>query len=219
MGLECGAMRERERHVVIAVTGASGAAYGLDLVRKLSSMENVRVHLVCSPNGRRVLEFETGTSFQSLAGAVSGGGEIVHHDADDMFACIASGSFDASGMAVAPCSMSTLAHIATGAGTNLVHRAADVMLKERRPLVLVPRETPLSAIQIENMLAVSRAGAVVLPAMPSFYRRPASVEELVETVTFRVLCHLGFPVPPEHRWEGPLGGASFRAPARAGRAE
>jgi 4-hydroxy-3-polyprenylbenzoate decarboxylase len=122
---------------------------------------------------------------------------------DDVAAAAASGTGAASAMAIVPCSMSTLGALASGAGRNLIHRAADVMLKERRPLVVVPRETPLNEIHLRNMLRLHRAGAVILPASPAFYTRPGRVEDLVDHLVSRILSVMGFDVPPGHRWNGP----------------
>jgi 4-hydroxy-3-polyprenylbenzoate decarboxylase len=127
-------------------------------------------------------------------------GRIVYHRHDDFSAGIASGSFPTGGMVVAPCSMSTLGSIASGITTNLVTRAADVHLKERRPLILVPRETPLSLIHLENMLTVTRAGAIVLPAMPGWYHRPQSLDDLVQFVVARICDQLGVDMPRAPRW-------------------
>ena len=146
------------------------------------------VHLTISPSAAQVLREETGprprprTGSTRRSSATSGPGRVVYHHHDDFSAGIASGSFLTGGMVVVPCSMSTLASIAHGITTNLITRAADVHLKERRKLILVPRETPLSLIHLENMAAVTRAGAVVLPAMPGWYHRPPSLDDLVDFV-------------------------------------
>ena len=169
--------------IVLAMTGASGAPYAVELLRTLSRAGRT-VHLTISPSGAQVLreEMDLDVSLQRFDPAPFGElgpGRVVYHHHADFKAGIASGSFPTAGMVVSPCSMSTLGAIAHGITTNLVTRAADVHLKERRKLVLVPRETPLSLIHLENMAGVTRAGAVVLPAMPGWYHRPNSLEDLV----------------------------------------
>jgi 4-hydroxy-3-polyprenylbenzoate decarboxylase len=197
-------MRAAGKTFIVAITGASGAAYGLDVLRRLEAAPEVaRVYLVASRPGQEVLLTETGVALTGAADAARLGlAKAVWLDENDLFAPVASGSCDTDGMAVVPCSMSTLGAIAAGTGRNLIHRAADVTLKERRPLVLVPRETPLHAIHLENMLRADRAGAVILPAMPSFYSRPQTIEDLVGTVSARVLAALGLPLPDPLTWAG-----------------
>ena len=176
------------RRIVMAVTGASGAPYAARLLSLLLA-GGCRVHLVVSPMGRRLLADELGlaeATGAALAGR-DGGDQLIEHNYDDIAAPIASGSFDTDGMVVCPCSMNTLAAIAAGLGDNLITRAAAVTLKERRRLVLVPRETPLSPIDVENMAALSRAGAVLCPAAPGFYHRPRTIDDLVDFVVARVL--------------------------------
>ncbi|NLI82467.1 MAG: UbiX family flavin prenyltransferase [Deltaproteobacteria bacterium] len=176
-----------KRHLIVAVTGASGAPYARELLRVLPR-EELQVHVVASRSGRMVYEMEVGVSLEEdLPSAV-----ILYRE-DDFTAPFASGSFPALGMVVVPCTMGTLAALAGGISLNLIHRAADVCLKERRRLILVPRETPLNQIHLENMLRLSRAGAVILPAMPGFYNRPGSVEEIVQFVVARILDHLEIP--------------------------
>jgi 4-hydroxy-3-polyprenylbenzoate decarboxylase len=197
-------MTERKKTVVLAVTGASGSIYGWDLLKKLHARADVaRIYLIISDAGAAVMRMELDLDsvddkvlkHQRLT-------KVLRFPADDFSAPVASGSHPHDGMIIAPCSMSTLACIATGVTRNLVHRAADVTLKERRPLVLVPRETPLHEIHLENMLRVCRAGGVVFPAMPSFYGQPETVEHLVGTVTHRVLAQLGFSLPQSMVWQG-----------------
>jgi len=188
----------------VAITGASGAAYGWDLLQRLEGAPEVaRIYLVVSKPGRDVLLMETG---RSMAGPDDverlGLSKAVWLEESDWFAPIASGSCATDGMVIAPCTMSTLGEIAAGTSRNLIHRAADVCLKERRPLVLVPRETPLNTIHLSNMLRAARAGAVILPAMPSFYSRPQSVDDLVGTVSARVMAVLGLPLPDNLAWAG-----------------
>lgn len=179
--------------VTLAVTGASGAPYAVRLLRGLIDAA-VPVHLIVSETGWRLLAEETGISGTDELQAATGdwNGVTVYSDGD-RGATPASGSAPSRGMVVCPCSMGTLASIAQGTTRSLIERAADVVLKERRPLILVPRETPYSAIHIENMLRVTNAGAVVLPASPGFYDQPETIAELVDFVVGRVLSHLGVP--------------------------
>ncbi len=179
--------------VTVGITGASGAPYGVRLLEVLNDL-HVPVRLVVSTTGWRLLEEELGLgSVDSLREWTGDWKDVTVFDDDDRGATPASGSAPSRGMVVCPCSMGTLASIAQGTTRSLIERAADVCLKERRPLVLVPRETPYSAIHLENMLRVTRAGAIVLPASPGFYHRPKSIGELVDFVVARVLSQLGLP--------------------------
>ena len=188
---------------VVAVTGASGAAYAVRLLAVLARAGRP-VWLVVTSHGMRLLRTETDIdSLAALRGAVGAGGWdacVTAFDDDDRGAPPASGSARTAGMVICPCSMGTVSAISVGASRSLVERAADVTLKERRPLVLVPRETPWSAIHLENLLRLSRAGAVVLPASPGFYHRPTTVAELVDFVVGRVLDHLGVEHDVGGRW-------------------
>lgn len=192
--------------LTLAVTGASGAVFAAETLRILEADERVgRVHLVVSPSALRVLAEETGVSGRTgLAEKLLGhpSAKILTHAHEDVGAPIASGSALVSAMIVLPCSMGTLAGIAHGLAGNLIERAADVCLKERRPLVLCTRETPLNLIQIRNMAAVTEAGATVFPVTPSFYNKPASVEEIVRNYIHRVLLHIGLPQPGAYAWGG-----------------
>jgi 4-hydroxy-3-polyprenylbenzoate decarboxylase len=195
------------KKIVVAICGASGSVYGIRLVEELMKAP-VELHLTISSAGRMVLAHETEYSGGTFLSFLEKRNFAPHEKAvlkeyhkDDLFAPPASGSFRHDGMAVAPCSMNTLGAIASGIADDLVRRSADVSLKEKRPLVLLTRETPLSAIHLENMLRLARAGAVVMPACPGFYHRPASVDQLVDTVTARVLDHLGI----AHRLVKPWG--------------
>ncbi len=189
--------------LVVAVTGASGAPYAVRLVRALVEARRP-VWLVVSSHGWRLLDTESGVgSLEALRAAVGAEGWdacVTTFDDRDRGARPASGSARAGGMVICPCSMGTVAAVASGTSRSLVERAADVALKERRPLVLVPRETPLSVVHLENMLRVTRAGAVVLPAAPGFYHRPTTVDELVDFVVARVLDHLGVEHAVGRRW-------------------
>lgn len=194
-------MLEAARTIAVGMTGASGSVYGLDLLRRLEKEPAVtRVFLVVSPSGLQVSRHELGIDLNELSSLGLSKVEVL--SSDDLFAPIASGSFPLSGMAVLPCSMGTVGALASAAPRNLLHRAADVCLKERRPLVLVPRETPLGVLHLENLLRLARAGATILPAMPAFYHHPDSLEALVSTVTWRVMQHLGLPVPASSQWKG-----------------
>jgi 4-hydroxy-3-polyprenylbenzoate decarboxylase len=174
--------------VVVGITGASGSVYGKRLVEVLVS-NSYGVDLVFSEVGRRVFEYEIGMSVERFISMLPS--DLVNvYEPTDLFAPISSGSYPVRGMVVSPCSTGTLGHIANGVVQNLIHRAADVNLKEKRPVILVLRETPLNRVHVENMLKVIDAGATVLPASPGFYGRPSSVEELVDFVVDRALSLL-----------------------------
>ncbi|WP_435010949.1 UbiX family flavin prenyltransferase [Tundrisphaera lichenicola] len=190
--------------IVLGMTGASGAPYAVRLLQVLCRAGRT-VHLTISTSGAQVLREETGLSvalnrFDPALFGDLGAGRLIYHHQSDFGAGIASGSFRTAGMVVSPCSMSTLASVAHGITANLVTRAADVHLKERRKLILVPRETPLSLVHLENMAAVTRAGAIVLPAMPGWYHRPESLSDLVDFVVARICDQLGVEVELAHRW-------------------
>jgi 4-hydroxy-3-polyprenylbenzoate decarboxylase len=189
---------------VLGITGASGAPYAVKLLQTLTRAGHA-IHLSVSPSGAEVLraELEINVTLAAFDPGVFGelgpGGVIYHHHAD-FSAGIASGSFLTGGMVVAPCSMSTLGSIAHGITTNLISRAADIHLKERRKLILVPRETPLGLTHIENMATVTRAGAIVLPAMPGWYHRPQTLDDLVDFVVARICDQLGVAHALAGRW-------------------
>ena len=194
-----------DRPLVVAITGASGAPYAVRLLKSLVAAER-RVQLIVSSHGLRLLRTETDlVSLDALrehVGVRAWDAFITTFDDSDRGAPPASGSALSAGMVVCPCSMGTLSAIATGSSRSLVERAADVALKERRKLVLVTRETPLSEIHLENMLRVTRAGALVMPAAPGFYHRPSSIDDLVNFVVARVLDHLDVPQSLAARWGG-----------------
>ena len=189
--------------LVMAVTGASGAPYALKLLEALVRAER-SIWLIVTDHGWRLLSTESDVpdmdSLRSRIGAKGWDRLVTTFDDADRGASPASGSARSSGMVVCPCSMGTLSAIAAGSSRSLVERAADVALKERRKLVLVPRETPLSAVHLQNMLRVTRAGAVVLPAAPGFYHRPASIDDLVTFVVARVLDQLSVEHDLARRW-------------------
>jgi 4-hydroxy-3-polyprenylbenzoate decarboxylase len=184
--------------LIVGMTGATGAVLGIRCLQALRSLR-VETHLVLSQWARATIEMETGYSVRdvrALADHVYG--------VRDQAAAISSGSFRTDGMLVVPCSMKTLAAIRAGYGESLIARAADVTLKEHKPLVLVPRETPLSEIHLENMLALARMGVVMAPPVPAFYHRPASVEDIVDHTAARILDQLGLELPGTSRWRGPV---------------
>ena len=185
--------------IIVAITGATGAIYGVRILERLREA-GAETHLVISRWGARTLLHETPYSREQVESLAT-----VAYAPGDMGAAISSGSFRTDGMVIAPCSAKTLAAVAHGFGENLVHRAADVVLKERRRLVLVVREAPLSDIHLENMLKLSRMGAVVLPPMPAFYNRPRTVDDIVEHTVSRVLDQFGLDVAGSERWSGEMG--------------
>lgn len=182
--------------IVVGITGASGAVYGVRTLEVLRDLGH-ETHLVVSPSGLDVVRHETGLGVRELKGLAT------HwHEPGDLHAPIASGSFRCSGMMVVPCSMKTLGTIASGVADNLLARAADVALKEFRPLVLVVRETPYSTIHLGNMLRVSRAGGRIVPASPGFYHSPSTVAELVDFVVGKALDAMGIDNRLYERWGG-----------------
>lgn len=185
------------RRVIVAISGASGAVYGVRLLQVLRDTPGVESHLVVSSAGWRNVQEEHGlqrSDIEALAHQV--------HDIANIGASVASGSFQCSGMVVAPCSMRTLAAIAHGLSDNLITRAADVLLKERRRLVLMVRESPLSLIHLRNMVSVTEAGAIICPPMPAFYLRPQSVDDIVDFSVARALDLLDVPHTLAARWNG-----------------
>jgi flavin prenyltransferase len=199
------------KSIAVGITGASGSIYAQKLLIRLQECPEVtRIDLVISKAGVRVVGEELGINVagteprvvRELIGAESD--KIIVHPAADIGATIASGSYLSDAMVIVPCSMSSLACIASGINRDLVHRAADVMMKESRPLILVPRETPLHAIHLENMLKLARMGVHIIPAMPSFYHSPQTIDDLVEHFIHRLLDHLGVAHKQKTRWEGTL---------------
>jgi 4-hydroxy-3-polyprenylbenzoate decarboxylase len=194
---------------VIGITGASGALYGLRLLTALAAGGH-RLHVIASPTGRSILKDETGVDLgatpasarAALAARLGEGADVTVHGERNLYAPVASGSFRTDAMIVAPCSMKAAAAVAHGLADGLIERAADVHLKEGRPLVLVPRETPLSAVHLENLLKLARLGVRVVPAMPGFYTHPKTVEALVDFVVARILDQLGVGPEWHPRWGG-----------------
>ena len=194
------------KRLIVGITGASAVIYGVRLLEILSRREEIEVHLTISKSGARALWEELKIEIdierfelESLIGTTSD--NIVYHHEADIGASIASGSFRTEGMIVVPCSMGTVASIASGISRNLIQRAADVCIKENRKLVLVPRETPLSSIHLENMLKLSRMGVCILPAMPGLYHFPKTVDDMFNFVVTKILDQFGIDTKLIQRWK------------------
>jgi 4-hydroxy-3-polyprenylbenzoate decarboxylase len=189
--------------IVLAITGASGAPYAVRLLEVLARSQ-MPLWLIVSGHGQRLLEHECGLASLDAVREATGGdwSRVRVFPDDDRGALPASGSQRTAGMVICPCSMGTVAAVAAGTSRSLVERAADVALKERRALILVPRETPLSLVHLRNLVAVTEAGATVIPAAPGFYHRPTRVSDLVDFVVQRVLDHLAVDITVAGRWQG-----------------
>ena len=185
--------------LIIGMTGATGTIYGVRLLERLRE-SGVETHLVISRWGARTLLHETPYTREQVEALAA-----VAYAPGDMAASISSGSFRTDGMIIAPCSAKSLAAIAHGYGDNLIHRAADVVLKERRKLVLAVREAPLSAIHLENMLTLARMGAMVMPPLPAFYNHPRTIDDIVDYTVARLLDQFGVEVAGAERWVGEMG--------------
>jgi flavin prenyltransferase len=205
--------RDRVRSIAVAVTGASGACYATRTLAALVA-QGIHVEIVVSDYGRRLLRDELGerASIERLGpylaekyGVEVGDGAITVHSNRDLGATIASGSHGCAGMVIVPCSMKTLAGVAHGLSRNLVERAADVMLKERRPLIIVPRETPMSLPQLKNMVLCAEAGAMIMPAMPAFYQLPKTLDDLADFMAGKILSALGLEHDLYPAWTGKVG--------------
>ncbi|WP_058913479.1 non-oxidative hydroxyarylic acid decarboxylases subunit B [Entomohabitans teleogrylli] len=195
--------------LIVGITGATGAPLGVALLQALKEFPGVETHLVMSKWAKTTIELETSLSVREVAALA----DVVHHPADQA-ATISSGSFRTDGMIVIPCSMKTLAGIRAGYADGLVGRAADVVLKEGRKLVLVPRETPLSTIHLENMLALSRMGVAMVPPMPAYYNHPQTIDDVTQHIVVRVLDQFGLDPRNARRWEGIQTARSTQEPAR-----
>ena len=198
----------QKKPIVLGMTGASGAVIASTAIDRLLEM-GVPVVATASSAARMVWQDEMEESFGAALERWTDSGDFVYHPAGDLRAPIASGTFPTMGMAIVPCSMATAAAVAHGLSDNLIRRAADVCLKERRPLAIVPRETPLNAIQLENMASLARLGVAVLPVAPAFYLKPKTVEDIVEFTVLRLFEALGIldALPEGSQYTGPGGGA------------
>jgi 4-hydroxy-3-polyprenylbenzoate decarboxylase len=190
-------MADRPQRLVIAITGATGAVYGVRLLQHLRNISTVETHLVVSDAAVLTLHQETGLQRKEVEALA----DVVHKQ-NNIGASIASGSFQADGMVIAPCSMKTLASVAHGLSDNLIARAADVMLKERRRLILMVRETPFNLAHLRNMTAVTEMGGIIFPPLPSFYHQPRSIDEMVDHTVARVIDLFGLCHNLAPRWNG-----------------
>jgi len=188
------------KRIIVAVTGATGSLYALHLLQRLCQREEVFVHLVVSPWGERVMVEETGKTVSEWL-SVLPSDNLRLHEHTDLYSPLASGSYPIDAMVVIPCTMGSLGSIACGLSANLIERCASVTLKERRPLILVARETPLSSIHLQNMLTLSNAGATILPPVPTFYCHPKTVDDIVDSTVDRVLDSLRLADTKTKRWE------------------
>jgi 4-hydroxy-3-polyprenylbenzoate decarboxylase len=185
------------RRLIVAVTGASGACYGLRLLQILREAPGLETHLVISDAGRLTLQHELDMEVEALEALAD-----VVHDSHDIGASIASGSFQSCGMVIAPCSMRTLAAVAHGLSDNLITRAADVIIKERRRLILLTREAPLNLAHLRNMISVTEMGGIIYPPAPAFYQRPQTLAEIINHTVSRIVDLLEIPQSQAMRWDG-----------------
>ena len=192
-------MVDKNQRLVVGISGASGVIYGIRLLEVLKKLK-FETHLILTPAAKITIAAETNYSPASVERLAS-----IVYKFSDIAASISSGSFQTRGMALVPCSMHTLGALASGVAENLVLRAAEVTLKERRPLVIVPREAPLTLIHLQNMVRVTEAGAIVLPAMPAFYHKPRTIDDLVDHLIGKTLDMFGIENDLFHRWEGMQG--------------
>lgn len=195
-------MADRPRRMIVAITGATGAVYGVRLLQHLQHLPGVETHLLISDAAVLTLHQETGLSRRQVESHAH-----VVHKVRDVGATIASGSFQSDGMVIAPCSMKTLASVAHGLSDNLIARAADVVLKERRRLVLMVRETPFNLAHLRNMTAVTEMGGIIFPPLPGFYHRPQSIDEMIDHTVARVIDLFGIEHALAPRWAGLKGDA------------
>ena len=190
------------KKVIVGITGASGSVYFLRLIEILMQQE-IELHIIATDHGKQVLEYETGKKLEEQVNLWhKSKGKLIIEDNSNLFSSVASGSYRCDVMVIVPCSMSTVAEIATGVTKTLLTRAADVMMKERRGLVLVPRETPLSTLHLKNMYELSKLGVTILPAMPGFYNHPGTLEDMVDFVVGKTLDCMGIENNCYERWKG-----------------
>jgi 4-hydroxy-3-polyprenylbenzoate decarboxylase len=187
---------------IVGITGASGSIYGVRLIEELINTGN-EVYLVITNNGKKVLEYEVEIKFEKWLMNINKNKDLLKLcDIEDMFSSISSGSFKTDGMVIVPCSMGTLAKISNGISDNLLTRAADVMIKEKRKLILIPRESPLSSIHLKNMLFLSNLNVTILPTMPAFYLKPKTIEDIINITIGRILASLNVDSELYQQWGG-----------------
>lgn len=197
-------MEFRMKKIVVGLTGASGSIYFHQLLQVLME-QDIIIHIIATEHGAMVLEYETGVKLEEQVKVLNdnwGKGQIILENNNNLFSGVASGSYPCDAMVIIPCSMSTLAEISNGITKNLLTRAADVFIKEKRKLVIVPRETPLSTIHLKNMYELSKLGVTILPAMPGFYNHPKSMDDIVRFVVGKTLDSLGVEHNSYDRWRG-----------------
>ena len=192
------------KRIIVGMTGASGSIFGVRLLQALVETE-VETHVIASKWAQRTMEHETSLTLESLKKLAD-----VYYGPGDMGAKVSSGSFVTDGMVIVPCSARSVAAIANGFGEHLIHRAADVILKERRPLVLAVRETPLNDIHLENMLKLSRMGVTILPPVPAFYNHPETLDDMINHIVVRILDQFGIDTGVANRWNGDMKNTSPR---------
>ena len=201
-------METNSNPLIIALTGATGSIYGLTLARKVLKA-GIPLHLLISESGESIIAYETGRSWSEWLIELRNIGHIDTSSVNNLGASISSGSYPVRGMVIAPCSMGSLGRIASGISGNLIERAADVCMKERRTLILLARETPLSAIHLQNMLTVTQAGGIIMPPVPAFYTKPRQISELVEHTIDRVMALLGIDTIDAFQWNPESGDADL----------
>lgn len=188
--------------IIVGITGASGSIYGLRLLEELAK-KGLKIHVVASKTAEKVISYETGHILTDFINDLNGkGAHLILEDVDDFFAPIASGSYPTDGMIIAPCSMGSLAQVANGISSNLLVRSADVCLKERKPLVILARETPLNSINLENMLKLTHAGAMIFPACPGFYSKPETLDDVIDFMVGKILDALDIEHELFEKWGG-----------------
>ena len=189
------------KRIVVGITGASGSIYSKRLIQELLE-KDIYVHVICTENGKKVMKYETSLDIEQWVSELkSKYAHIKLEDINDLFSGVASGSYKFDAMIILPCSMGTLAEISNGLSRNLLCRAADVALKENRKLIICPRETPLNAIHLENMLKLSKLGVTILPPMPGFYHKPKTLEDLVDFVVGKILDYLSIENTLFEKWD------------------
>lgn len=190
------------KKVIVGLTGASGSVYFLRLIEILMKHE-IELHIIATDHGKQVLEYETGKNLEEQVNLFDNNkGKLIMEDNSNLFSCVASGSYRCDVMVIVPCSMSTIAELANGVTKTLLTRAADVMMKERRGLIVVPRETPLSTLHLKNMYELSKLGVTILPAMPGFYNHPGTLEDVVDFVVGKTLDCMEIENNCYERWKG-----------------